>query len=65
MDQSLIVNTRTGQRMRFIEPGVNGDLPGPKPGQTLRIECWSPAMQEREPTHSHPEQVSGVRDHLG
>lgn len=59
MDQSLIVNQRTGQRMRFIDPD-GGDHPvAPGRSQTLRIECWSPASEEREPNHTHPEQVSG------
>ena len=59
MDQSHIVNNRTGQRMRFIDPDVGGPQVASRPGQTLRIECWSPPNGEREPTHTHPEQVSG------
>jgi hypothetical protein len=59
VDQSLIVNQRTGQRMRFIHPD-GGDHPvAPGTPQTLRIECWSPASEEREPNHTHPEQASG------
>ena len=59
MDQSLIVNRRTGQRMRFDDPG-GGDHPvAQEPRQTLRIECWSPTSDEREPNHTHPEQASG------
>ena len=59
MDQSLIVNQRTGQRMRFIQPDHVDDTAAPGRRQTLRIECWSPASDEREPNHTHPEQVSG------
>ena len=59
MDQSLIVNQRTGQRMRFIHPDGGDDTVAPGRSQTLRIECWSPASDEREPNHTHPEQVSG------
>jgi quercetin dioxygenase-like cupin family protein len=44
-----IVNDRTGQRMRFEEPGSP---------EVLRIECWSPAAGVREPKHSHPRQES-------
>jgi quercetin dioxygenase-like cupin family protein len=54
VDQSLIVNRRTGQRMRFDDPGG-----GEEQRQTLRIECWSPPSEEREPNHTHPEQASG------
>jgi quercetin dioxygenase-like cupin family protein len=59
VDQSLIVNQRTGQRMRFIHPDGGDDTVAPGRRQTLRIECWSPASEEREPNHTHPEQVSG------
>ena len=59
MDQSLIVNRRTGQRMRFDDPGGGGHPVAGEQRQTLRIECWSPAGDEREPNHTHPEQVSG------
>ena len=44
-----IVNDRTGQRMRFEEPGSP---------EVLRIECWSPATGVREPEHTHPRQES-------
>ena len=59
MDRSNIVNHRTGQRMRFSDPDVGGPPIASQPGQTLRIECWSPPNGEREPMHTHPEQVSG------
>jgi quercetin dioxygenase-like cupin family protein len=59
VDQSLIVNQRTGQRMRFIHPDGGDDTVAPGRPQTLRIECWSPASEEREPNHTHPEQASG------
>jgi len=59
VDPSLIVNQRTGQRMRFIDPD-GGDHPvAPGRRQILRIECWSPPSEEREPNHTHPEQASG------
>lgn len=45
---STIVNTRTGQRMRF--DGTSPDV--------LRIECWSPPSAAREPEHTHPRQES-------
>jgi mannose-6-phosphate isomerase-like protein (cupin superfamily) len=59
VDQSLIVNQRTGQRMRFTRPDGGDSAVTPGRPQTLRIECWSPASDEREPNHTHPEQVSG------
>ncbi len=59
MDSSLIVNSGTGQRMRFIDPEAGGHTIEPEMSGTLRIECWSPPTEEREPTHTHPEQVSG------
>ena len=59
MDQSLIVNQRTGQRMRFTRPDGGDSAVAPGRRQTLRIECWSPASEEREPNHTHPGQVSG------
>ena len=61
MDGSLIVNRRTGQRMRFADPDVGGHPVAPEQRQTLRIECWSPASEEREPNHTHPEQASGFQ----
>ena len=45
---STIVNSRTGQRMHFLE--TSPDL--------LRIECWSPPTGTREPEHTHPRQES-------
>jgi mannose-6-phosphate isomerase-like protein (cupin superfamily) len=59
VDQSLIVNRRTGQRMRFDDPDGRHHPVAPEQRQTLRIECWSPASDEREPNHTHPEQASG------
>ena len=59
MDPLLIVNQRTGQRMRFIDPEEGGYSVASGTLETLRIECWSPASDEREPNHTHPEQVSG------
>lgn len=43
---SMIVNSRTGQRMRF--EAASPDV--------LRIECWSPPSPTREPEHTHPRQ---------
>lgn len=48
---SEIVNSRTGQRMRFLDPATTG-------GDVLRIECWSPPTSSREPEHVHPRQES-------
>ena len=45
---SVIVNSRTGQRMRFETTALD----------VLRIECWSPASSCREPAHTHPRQES-------
>jgi len=47
-NDSVIVNSRTGQRMRFetTSPDV------------LRIDCWSAPSSAREPTHTHPGQES-------
>jgi quercetin dioxygenase-like cupin family protein len=47
--RSVIVNARTGQRMRFEEPASP---------EVLRITCWSPATDAREPEHTHPRQES-------
>jgi quercetin dioxygenase-like cupin family protein len=47
-ETSTIVNARTGQRMRFE----------PSSGDALRIECWSPPSEAREPEHTHPKQES-------
>ena len=59
MDRSLIVNQRTGQRMRFGDPDEGGHPAASGQRRTLRIECWSPPSSEREPGHTHPEQASG------
>ena len=59
MDQSLIVNRRTGQRMRFIDADVGDHPVAPGRRRALRIECWSPAGDDPEPNHTHPEQASG------
>jgi mannose-6-phosphate isomerase-like protein (cupin superfamily) len=46
-----IVNSRTGQRMTFVELGDD----------TLRIDSINPAgVEEREPLHTHPMQKSGA-----
>jgi mannose-6-phosphate isomerase-like protein (cupin superfamily) len=46
-----IVNSRTGQRMTFVELGDD----------VLRIDSINPAgVAEREPLHSHPMQKSGA-----
>jgi quercetin dioxygenase-like cupin family protein len=58
MDRPFISNTRTGQRMRFVAEEQEVAEPGRRP-DILRIECWSPPSAEREPNHTHPEQVSG------
>jgi quercetin dioxygenase-like cupin family protein len=47
-NDAVIVNSRTGQRMRFETTAPD----------VLRIECWSPASSAREPTHTHPGQES-------
>jgi quercetin dioxygenase-like cupin family protein len=47
-NDAVIVNSRTGQRMRFETTAADA----------LRIECWSPPSSAREPTHTHPEQES-------
>jgi len=57
--QSLIVNQRTGQRMGFIEGDGKDPVAAVGRPTALRIECWSPASEEQEPNHTHPEQVSG------
>ena len=49
LGRAAIVNARTGQRMSFEEPGS---------AEVLRIECWSPASEAREPAHIHPRQES-------
>ncbi len=45
-----IENTRTGQRLRFVES---------RP-ELLRIESVNPPGPEREPVHIHPRQTSGA-----
>jgi len=45
-----ITNTRTGQRMTFLE--LQPD--------SLRIDSVNPPTDEREPLHVHPKQVSGA-----
>jgi mannose-6-phosphate isomerase-like protein (cupin superfamily) len=58
VDQPFISNQRTGQRMRFVDPEQHDAEAGAR-SDILRIECWSPPSDEREPIHTHPEQVSG------
>lgn len=60
MHQPVIVNQRTGQRMRFIDGDSDGNDPAVAVGRptVLRIESWSPPSEEREPNHVHPEQES-------
>jgi quercetin dioxygenase-like cupin family protein len=58
LDQPFISNQRTGQRMRFVDEEQEVVEAGSRP-DILRIECWSPPSGEREPHHTHPEQVSG------
>jgi hypothetical protein len=45
MDQSLIVNNRTGQRMRFINEDGQDPVAPAERATGLRIECWSPASR--------------------
>jgi quercetin dioxygenase-like cupin family protein len=47
-----IENPRTGQRMVFLQTGVETG------GELLRIECFNPATAVDEPEHCHPFQES-------
>ncbi len=49
-----ITNTRTGQRMVFLQTGkeTNGNL--------LEIESFNPKSDMREPIHVHPKQESSA-----
>jgi mannose-6-phosphate isomerase-like protein (cupin superfamily) len=53
-----IVTQRTGQRMRFIDGDGQDPVVAGSGLSVLRIECWSPPSEEREPNHTHPEQES-------
>ncbi len=47
-----IVNPRTGQRMKFLQTGLETN------GELLQIECFSPPTNVKEPEHIHPKQES-------
>jgi quercetin dioxygenase-like cupin family protein len=48
----VIENSRTGQRMVFLETGAENG------GELLRIECFNPPTGVDEPEHIHPGQAS-------
>lgn len=49
-----ITNTRTGQRMIFLQTGKETN------GQLLEIESFNPKSDMREPIHIHPRQESSA-----
>jgi mannose-6-phosphate isomerase-like protein (cupin superfamily) len=54
-----IVNSRTGQQIRFVQTARDSD------GAVLELLCVSQPGQEREPEHIHPRQENIFEVHSG
>ena len=51
----IIFNPRTKQKIMFLETAADNN------GQLLRMECWSPPVNVKEPLHIHPFQMNSFK----